>query len=96
MATAPIPVRWRHGKDAAVAVDLGEVVARAPRMKIGLRVWLRVNPPPDLTVQNIYDRARAGQLSLNIKADPDTWSVDNCDLCEISLTDQSGHQAPVF
>jgi hypothetical protein len=89
MATAPVPVRWRHGKDAVVAVDLGEVVARTED-EIGLKVWLRVNPPPDLTVQNIYDRARAGQLSLSIKADPDTWSVDNCDLWEISLTDQSG------
>jgi len=30
-----------------------------------------VNPPPDFTVQNTYDRARAGQLNLSIKADPD-------------------------
>jgi hypothetical protein len=68
-ATASISVRWRHGKDAAVAVDLGEVVARTED-EIGLKVWLRVNPP-DFTVQNTYDRARAGQLSLSIKADPD-------------------------
>jgi len=51
-------------------VDLGEVVARTED-EIGLKVWLRVNPPPDFTVQNTYERARAGQLSLSIKADPD-------------------------
>jgi hypothetical protein len=34
MASAPIPVRCRHGKDAAIAVDLGRSW-RAPRMKSG-------------------------------------------------------------